>query len=217
MLKGFIESKSVYMKATSYLFLFFVVNIQTTSAWLSWGNTLSCFTDLFFFLCLLEILTEFFSVFTAPSSYLKHSKGVFTCKISYRYELHSGTSFQFHTAFTWTTQILTRGWRMNQNNNGVQWSTAIKYVFFCCFGNHTNHKCFTQSKHNMVRATALGCSPLSRCILKKRKIRGKRCFWVKPGRKDLWWQNMIQNRCLEEDWRKNFRMSKNEFTKLVDS
>ena len=71
-------------------------------------------------------------------------------------------------------------------------------------------------RHNMARATALGCSPLSRCILKKRKIRGKRRFWVKPGRTDLWWQNMIQNRCLEEDWRKNFRMSKNEFMKLVD-
>ena len=27
---------------------------------------------------------------------------------------------------------------------------------------------------------------------------------------------MIQNHCLEEDWRKNFRMSKNEFMKLVD-
>ena len=64
----------------------------------------------------------------------------------------------------------------------------------------------------MARATVLGCSPLSRCILKKRKIRWKRCFWVTPGRTDLWWQNMIQNRCLEEDW----RMSKNEFMKLVD-
>lgn len=38
----------------------------------------------------------------------------------------------------------------------------------------------------MARATALGCSPLSRCILKKRKIRGKPTrFWVKPGRTDL--------------------------------
>ena len=37
-------------------------------------------------------------------------------------------------------------------------------------------------RHNMARATALGCPPLSRCILKKRKIRGKRRFWVKPGR-----------------------------------
>ena len=27
---------------------------------------------------------------------------------------------------------------------------------------------------------------------------------------------MIQNRCLKGDWRKNFRMSKNEFMKLVD-
>ena len=67
-------------------------------------------------------------------------------------------------------------------------------------------------RHNMARGTVLRCSPLSRCILKKRKIRGKRRFWVKPGRTDLWWQNMIQNRCLEEDW----RMSKNEFMKLVD-
>ena len=71
-------------------------------------------------------------------------------------------------------------------------------------------------RHNMARATALGCSPLSRCILKKRKIRRKRRFWLKPGRTDLWWQNMLQNRCLEEDWRKDFWMSKNEFMKLVD-
>ena len=41
-------------------------------------------------------------------------------------------------------------------------------------------------RHNMARATTLGCSSLSRCILKKRKIRGKRRrFWVKPGRTDL--------------------------------
>ena len=67
-------------------------------------------------------------------------------------------------------------------------------------------------RHNMARATVLGCLPLSRCILKKQKIRVKRRFLVTPGRTDLWWQNMIQNRCLEEDW----RMSKNEFMKLVD-
>ena len=60
-------------------------------------------------------------------------------------------------------------------------------------------------RHNMARATVLGCSPLSRCILKKRKIRGKCRFWVKPGRTDSWWQNMIQNRCLEEDWGKKLQ------------
>ena len=60
-------------------------------------------------------------------------------------------------------------------------------------------------RHNMARATVLGFSPLSRCILKKRKIRGKCRFWVKPGRTDLWWQNMIQNRCLEEDWWKKLQ------------
>ena len=27
---------------------------------------------------------------------------------------------------------------------------------------------------------------------------------------------MIQNSCLEEDWKKNFRKSENEFLKLVD-
>ena len=71
-------------------------------------------------------------------------------------------------------------------------------------------------RENMARETVLGCSPLSPCILKKRKIRGKCRFWVKPGRTDSWWQNMIPNRFLEEDWGKNFRMSKNEFMTLVD-
>ena len=69
-------------------------------------------------------------------------------------------------------------------------------------------------RHNMARATVLRC--LSRCISKKRKIRGKRCFWVKPGRKDFWWQNTIQNCSLEEDWTKNFRLSKNKVVKLVN-
>ena len=53
------------------------------------------------------------------------------------------------------------------------------------------------TRHNTARATALG-----RGIIKKRKIRRKRRFWVKPGRTDLWWQNMNQNRSLGDDWTK---------------
>ena len=51
---------------------------------------------------------------------------------------------------------------------------------------------------------------------KKTKRRRKRRFWVKPGRTDSWWENMIQDRCLDEDWKKNFRMGKGSFINLVD-
>ena len=51
---------------------------------------------------------------------------------------------------------------------------------------------------------------------KKTKRRRKRRFWVKPGRTDSWWENMIQDRCLDEDWKKNFRMGKGSFVNLVD-
>ena len=50
---------------------------------------------------------------------------------------------------------------------------------------------------------------------KKRPWKKKR-FWIKPGRTNLWWRNMKENKCLEEDCKKDFRMSKVEFLKLVD-
>ena len=37
------------------------------------------------------------------------------------------------------------------------------------------------------------------------------------NQEELWWQGIIQDRFLEEDWnKKNFRKNQNEFMKLVD-
>lgn len=47
-------------------------------------------------------------------------------------------------------------------------------------------------------------------------IRGKKSVWVKPGRTDRWWQNLISGKLAQEEWKKNLRMAKADFHKLVD-
>ena len=56
----------------------------------------------------------------------------------------------------------------------------------------------------------------SRASRRKITIRKRKRFWIKPGRTDLWWLHMINGLSLAEDWKKNFRMSKDNFLKLVD-
>ena len=72
--------------------------------------------------------------------------------------------------------------------------------------------------NNLARLSVLENSAITRCRHKsfKKRLRKKKRFWIKPGRTDLWWRNIKEDRCLEEDWKKNFRMSKAEFLKLVD-
>ncbi len=52
--------------------------------------------------------------------------------------------------------------------------------------------------------------------LRQRYLRRKeRSCWHKPGRTDLWWENILNGLSPEESWRKNFRMSKDDFMELV--
>ena len=39
---------------------------------------------------------------------------------------------------------------------------------------------------------------------------------MRPGRTSLWWENFENNIVVAEDWRENFRMSKENFMKLCD-
>jgi len=39
---------------------------------------------------------------------------------------------------------------------------------------------------------------------------------VRPGRTSLWWENFVNNIVVAEEWRENFRMSKENFMKLCD-
>ena len=65
-------------------------------------------------------------------------------------------------------------------------------------------------RFNMARTTALGCSPLSCCILKKRKINSRQTPLLGETRKNGF---MVA----KHDSKSLFRMSKNEFMMLVDS
>ena len=51
---------------------------------------------------------------------------------------------------------------------------------------------------------------------KRRNIRKKRSVWYKGGRTEQWWLNMYYLPCDDFEWRKNFRMTKENFDKLCD-
>ena len=39
---------------------------------------------------------------------------------------------------------------------------------------------------------------------------------MRPGRTSLWWENFLNNIVVAEEWRENFRLSKENFMKLCD-
>ena len=54
-------------------------------------------------------------------------------------------------------------------------------------------------------------------ILKKRSLcRRSRSIWFKTGRTDHWWRNMISTQSSDQDWKSNFRMSRELFFELVE-
>ena len=54
-------------------------------------------------------------------------------------------------------------------------------------------------------------------LAKKRRITQKRRLWYKPGRTDLWWQNLISGVAPKEFWKKNFRLTDTMFFELVEN
>uniref|UniRef100_A0A1X7UYC9 Nuclease HARBI1 n=1 Tax=Amphimedon queenslandica TaxID=400682 RepID=A0A1X7UYC9_AMPQE len=44
----------------------------------------------------------------------------------------------------------------------------------------------------------------------------KRKYWVRPGRTNAWWIGIKVNLAVQEEWKENFRMSRESFYKLVD-
>ncbi len=53
-------------------------------------------------------------------------------------------------------------------------------------------------------------------LMVNRRPRNQRRFWIRPGRTSAWWQNFIDDIVVPEEWRENFRMSKENFFKLCD-
>ena len=67
------------------------------------------------------------------------------------------------------------------------------------------------------KKSASSNSSLSRYRRSRHRLRSraKRSVWVKPGRTDQWWINMLIGLSPEEDWNRNVRMSRENFFLLV--
>ena len=50
----------------------------------------------------------------------------------------------------------------------------------------------------------------------RRARRLPRSLWIKPGRTDQWWQNMITGKLGPENWKENFRLDRKTFFDLRD-
>ena len=50
----------------------------------------------------------------------------------------------------------------------------------------------------------------------KRMLRMKRSIWVREGRTESWWVNMIEGIAPEDEWKRNFRMPRAQFVRLCD-
>ena len=50
----------------------------------------------------------------------------------------------------------------------------------------------------------------------KKKERKPPRYWVRPGRNNRWWTNILNNKATLEEWRENFRMSEASFYMLCE-
>ena len=50
----------------------------------------------------------------------------------------------------------------------------------------------------------------------RRLMRRNRGCWFKPGRTEQWWRNMISGATPEEAWKKNFRLTREDFMDLAE-
>ena len=50
----------------------------------------------------------------------------------------------------------------------------------------------------------------------KKKERKPPRYWVRPGRSNRWWTNILNNKAALEEWRENFRMIEASFCMLCE-
>ena len=73
-------------------------------------------------------------------------------------------------------------------------------------------------KHKRERALIVKLLIFMENNRKGTKIRKykKRRFWIRPGRVTIWWNNFLGNKVIDEEWKENFRMTKESFFALCD-
>ena len=67
----------------------------------------------------------------------------------------------------------------------------------------------------MSRALHLGRLNVCRRLRMRKGPRHHR-FWIRPGRTSSWWDKIINGQMIPEEWKENFRLSKDNFMRLCD-
>ena len=57
---------------------------------------------------------------------------------------------------------------------------------------------------------------ICRARLAKPRAPAKRRFWTRPGRTSAWWDNFASQNVVPEEWKENFRMSRDTFLILCE-
>ena len=72
---------------------------------------------------------------------------------------------------------------------------------------------YYQQRQKILMQMAVSCH---RNKIKTKNKRRERRFWIRPGRTSAWWDNFVADIVVAEEWKENFRMSKQNFYKLCD-
>ena len=97
---------------------------------------------------------------------------------------------------------------VSSNVTAIIENIVLQVVLNCAAFRERRRRCIGQLLHSNTFPR--------NSVFKSRIQRKKRKHWVRPGRTSLWWDNFIKGAVVAEEWRRNFRMSKESFTKLCE-
>lgn len=86
-----------------------------------------------------------------------------------------------------------------------------------CLLMHMNSAIYYLWKKKASQVIAFSGQKSTRRRLKRlMRVAKPRRFWVRPGRTRAWWDNFVTDTVISEEWKENFRMSKDSFYKLCE-
>ena len=78
-----------------------------------------------------------------------------------------------------------------------------------------NNAIYYRRKRKLSSILALS-KQICRARLARPRAPAKRRFWTRPGRTSAWWDNFASQNVVPEEWKENFRMSRDTFLILCE-
>ena len=105
---------------------------------------------------------------------------------------------------------------MNFSHHSILVSCLL-FQFYCFIYLWAAHKQYVHRVFYSYYATKKSVAEKKARYIRARKLsRKKRAIWTKKGRTDLWWKNMFDGVTPDDEWKRNFRMSKERFFQLCE-